>query len=144
MAQGETSSDARQLDSAAFTGLAEFRLALRQFLAFGEATTSANGVTSQQYQAMLVIKASGQQPVSIKQLAEQMLVAHNGAVQMVDRLVESGLVERSAAPGDRRRVLIGLSRRGDALVNRLAATMLPELRKHKPLLARSLQLLEDI
>ena len=42
-------------DLALYAGLAGFRFALRRFLAFSEAVTSAAGVTSSQYQAMLVI-----------------------------------------------------------------------------------------
>ena len=45
--------DHQELDEAAYLGLAEFRLSLRRFLAFSDAITSATGVTSRQYQAML-------------------------------------------------------------------------------------------
>ena len=132
------------LDEAALKALADFRLALRRFLADSEAVTSSTGVTSQQYQAMLVIRTQPGGIIAIKDLAEQMLLAPNGAVQLVDRLAGGGLVERRGSPRDRRSVLVNLTDAGGALVRRLAAAHLPELRKRAPLLVESLRLLKDL
>ena len=49
-------SEMTTIDPKVYDGLAAFRLALRRFLAFSEAATSAAGVTAKQYQALLVIK----------------------------------------------------------------------------------------
>ena len=53
------------LDDEAFAGLAGFRFALRQFLSFSEAAVKSAGVTAQQYQAMLAIRATAEQELSI-------------------------------------------------------------------------------
>src|SRR3954454_1938303 len=98
--------DGGQLSQAQYEGLAEFRYALRQFLAFSEAATREVGVTPSQYQAMLVIKSSSAPAISIGELAGQMLLQHHGAVQLVDRLARIGLVRRRPSSTDRRSVLL--------------------------------------
>jgi DNA-binding MarR family transcriptional regulator len=119
-AQGTT------LDSGVYEGLAAFRYALRRFLAFSEAATKAAGVTSQQYQALLVIRA------------------HPGAVQMIDRLARAQLVERRDSPSDRRSVLVALTARGAKLLQHLASEHLAELRRQEPLLVESLERLRRV
>jgi DNA-binding MarR family transcriptional regulator len=126
------------LDDNAYQGLAGFRYALRRFLAFSEVAASAAGVTSQQYQAMLAIKVHPDQAIMIKELARQMLLQPNGAVQLVDRLVNAGLAARRQSPTDRRSVLVILTEKGAVLLERLAADHLQEMFKHEPLLAESL------
>ena len=128
----------KKVDSSVYEGLAAFRLALRRFLAFSEAATAAVGVTSQQYQALLVIKTHAAGAIMIRDFAEQMLLQPNGAVQMVDRLVASGLVERSHSPTDGRSVLASLTTKGSAVLADLAAQHVKELLAQEPLLAESL------
>ena len=103
------------LDSSIYEGLARFRLALRQFLAFSEAATQAAGVTPSQYQAMLAIQTHPGGAIAIQELAAQMLLQHNGAVQLVDRLARAELAERQPSPTDRRRVLVVLTDKGRGL-----------------------------
>lgn len=131
-------------DRSDIEGLARFRFALRRFLAFSEAASRSAGITNQQYQAMLAIKAHPGEAMAIKDLAEQMLVVPNGAVQLVDRLENQKLVQRSEAPADRRSVLVRLTAAGDALLLRLAAEHMVELARRKPLLAESLRHLRDL
>ena len=127
-----------------YEGLAGFRLALRRFLAFSEGAARKAGVTSQQYQAMLAIKIQPGGAILIKDLAEQMMIKHHGAVQLVDRLVLAGLAERRAATNDRRGVLVALTDKGEAALSVMAAANLPELLKHETLLADSLKRLRRI
>ncbi len=119
-------------------------LALRRFLAFSETVTAAAGVTAQQYQALLVIKTHSDGPIMIRDFAEQMLLQPHGAVQMVDRLVASGLAERSHSPTDGRSVLVSLTAKGNATLERLAALHVKALLEQKPLLAQSLKRLRGI
>jgi DNA-binding MarR family transcriptional regulator len=129
----------KKIDFSVYEGLAAFRLALRRFLAFSENATAAAGVTSQQYQALLVIRTHPAGAVMIRDFAEQMLLQPNGAVQMVDRLVASGLVERSHSPTDGRSVLASLTAKGSAVLEDLAAQHVKELLAQEPLLADSLK-----
>ena len=46
---------------------------------------------------------------------------HQSAVGLVDRSVKSGLVRRRRDPENRRRVFVEMTRRGAALLQRLAA-----------------------
>ena len=118
MSGGETLA----LDASLYEGLAGFRYALRRFLAFSEAVTSAAGVTSQQYQALLVIKIGPGGATMIKDLADQMLLQHHGAVQLIDRLVRAGLVERRHSPTDGRSVLVAMTAKGESLLEQLASS----------------------
>jgi DNA-binding MarR family transcriptional regulator len=132
------------IDPNIYESLAAFRLALRRFLSFSEAATGAAGVTAQQYQALLVIKTQSAGHVRIREVAEQLLLQHNGAVQMIDRLVAGGLVERSHSPTDGRSVLVSLTSKGTAVLEQLAAVHVKELLVQEPLLAESLRQLRQI
>jgi len=122
-----------------YEGLAAFRHALRQFLAFSEAATQAAGVTPQQYQALLVIKTEARGEVMIRVLAERMLLQHNSAVQLIDRLASADLVARKHSPTDARSVLVALTAKGSKLLEQLASNHFDELLRHEPLLAESLR-----
>lgn len=134
----------KKVDSSVYEGLAAFRFALRRFLAFSEAATAAADVTSQQYQALLVIKTHPAGAVMIRDFADQMLLQPHGAVQMVDRLAAAGLVERSHSPSDGRSVLASLTSKGSAVLADLAAQHVKELLAQEPLLAESLARLRAI
>jgi len=127
-----------------YVELANFRLALRRFLAFSEAAVGTVGITSQQYQALLAIKASPEESLAIKELAAELLVAPHGAVQLVDRLEDQGLVARRSLDTDLRVVLIGLTAKGDQVVETLATDHMGELLRQRPLLAESLRRLRAI
>src|ERR1700693_4400471 len=105
------------LDSERYQGLAGFRLALRRFLAASEAISKAGGVTQQQYQALLAIKTWPEAAMMIRDLADQLLLTHHAAVQLVNRLESAKLVERRRSPNDGRSVLLGLTPPGEALVD---------------------------
>ena len=140
MAGDETAA----LDPSLYQGLAGFRYALRQFLAFSEAATGEAGVTPQQYQALLVIKTHRAEAIMVRELADQMLLQHHGAVQLVDRLVSAGLAERQDSLTDRRSVLVAMTAKGEKLLEDLAAHHIKELLKHEPLLAESLKRLRHM
>jgi DNA-binding MarR family transcriptional regulator len=134
----------KSIDPSIYGNLAAFRLALRRFLAFSEAAAAAAGVTAQQYQALLVIKTQSEGHVMIRDVADQMLLQHNGAVQMIDRLVAGGLVERNQSPTDGRSVLVSLTEKGLATLEQLAVQHVKELLWQEPLLAESLRRLRQI
>lgn len=133
-----------ELAQGIYEGLAGVRLAMRRFLAFSEATLADAQVTSQQYQAMLVIKTSAQGRIMVRELAEQMLLQHHGAVQLVDRLSAAGLVERIPSAEDKRSVLIALTSTGEGVLETLAGIHLRGMLKHEPLLAESLSQLRRL
>jgi DNA-binding MarR family transcriptional regulator len=127
------------LDPDRFRALAGFRSALRRFLAASEAISKAAGITQQQYQAMLAIAAWPAGAMSMKDLAEELLLTHHAAVQLVDRLAKAGFARRSPSPTDRRSVELSLTSEGADLLERLAALHLEEMLKRKPALSASLR-----
>ncbi len=136
---------AARREQAMYENLARFRFALRQFLAFSEATTSMVGVTPQQYQALLVIQTHiDEGGVTIRDVADQLLMQHHGGVQLIDRLVAMGLVERQRSELDRRKVIVSMTVEGARLLRRLALAHRDELLKQEPLLAESLARLRRI
>ena len=132
------------IDSDQFRGLSGFRFALRRFLAASEAINREAGITQQQYQALLAIKTSDSARMTMTDLADQLLLTHHAAVQMVDRLARAGLAERRHSDRDRRVVLLFLTHKGDALINELAARHLAEMQRQEPQLRRSLNQLKRL
>ncbi len=126
------------LDRERLKGLSGFRYALRRFLAASETISREGGVTQQQYQVMLAIKASDDGGLSMKELAEQLLLKPHAAVQLVDRLAIAGFAVRRPSTVDRRVVHVSLTPEGDELTNRLAEQHLEEMLRQEPQLRRSL------
>lgn len=127
------------LAAAEYEVLAAFRYTLRHFLSFSETAAAEVGLASQQYQALLAIKGMpGRDSVTINELAKLLLIKHNSAVGLVDRLESEGLVRRSVAPEDRRKVNVRLTRKGVRVFERLAAVHRDELRRIGPKLAEFL------
>jgi DNA-binding MarR family transcriptional regulator len=120
-----------------YAQLATFRLTLRRFLRFSEAAASEVGLTSQHYQARLVVRGFPEDlRITINDLAEQLLIKHNSAVELVDRLAEEDLVLRESSPVDRRKVQLRLTGRGRQLLAKLAAMHRRELQRIGPVLKR--------
>lgn len=126
-----------------YEGLAGFRRALRAFLAASEAISRRGGVTQQQYQALLAVRTWPSGDMAIKNLAEELLLTHHGAVQLVDRLCAAGLAARAPSGTDRRSVVVKLTAGGAALLDTLAAQHLVEMLRQEPLLTRSLRRLRN-
>ncbi|HZZ89583.1 MAG TPA: MarR family transcriptional regulator [Caulobacteraceae bacterium] len=130
------------LDAESYQSLAALRLAMRRFMAGAEAISRAAGVTQQQYQAMLAIRTWPSQAMTMGDLAEQLLLTHHAAVQLVNRMSVAGVVVREPSASDRRAVLLKLTSEGEALVDRLAEEHLQEVLRQEPQLTRSLRRLK--
>ncbi len=104
-----------------YRALADWRHALRRFLAASEAITRAHGVSPTQYQLLLFVRGSPGGAPAIEDLAQRLQIRHQSAVGLVDRCVEAGLVRRRRDPDNGRRVLVEATRRGAELLRRLAA-----------------------
>lgn len=123
--------------------LATLRRALREFLHFSQEAARSAGIPPQQHQALLAIKGfPGREYVSVRELATQLQVKHHSAVGLVDRLTRRGFVKRKMSAADRRLVEIHLTARGQALIRRLSAAHLEELRRIRPQLRGVFDLLE--
>jgi DNA-binding MarR family transcriptional regulator len=128
------------LDNHEYELLAAFRRALRAFLRFSEVEAEKGGVTAQNYQALLTVRACPEDKrVTINDLARQLMIRHNSAVGLVDRLTRQRLVAREAAAEDGRKVHLRLTAKGDRVLERLAEVHREELRRIAPQLEELLQ-----
>lgn len=118
--------------------LALFRHEVICYLKFSKQAAEAEGITPQQYQAMLFIKGFSENgKMSIGEFAEKLLTTHHSAVEMADRMEAAGLLLRQVEESDRRRVSVELTARGARILEKLAAQHLAELSHSE--LARNLQ-----
>ena len=132
------------ITDADYATLAAFRLALRQFAAFSEAEAKAAGLRPRQHQALLAIKGAARTHpggLGVGEIAGALLIRHNSAVELVDRLADAGLVRRLPDPSDGRRSVVTLTQQAERLLHGLSAVHLSELRAMRP---RLLALLETL
>jgi DNA-binding MarR family transcriptional regulator len=127
------------LDASEYQQLASFRFALRSFLRFSEIAAEKVGLSAQHYQALLAVCATADGHVTINDLAKQLLIRHNSAVGLVDRLANQGLVSREPSPDDGRKVILHLTSKGDRVLEKLAEVHREELRRIGPQLESLLQ-----
>jgi DNA-binding MarR family transcriptional regulator len=125
----------RQLSPDDYSALAKFRYLIRRFLEFSEDEAKRVGMTPRQHQALLAIKGYGKgRPLTVGELAERLRIRHHSAVELANRLADSGLVTRAPDPEDQRRVLLALTDRAEADLAELSAAHLDELSRIEPLL----------
>lgn len=132
---------AGDLDDKDYAALAGFRLELRRFTSFSEKAAAEAGLTPQQHQALLAVRAGKEGTMLVGDLADRLLLKPHSASELVRRLAENGLVERRAGSTDRREVHIALTPRARALLASLSASHRAELRRLRPLLRRLLDAL---
>lgn len=130
-----------KLTMADYAVLADFRHALRRFQAFSEAQAAAVGLTPQQHQCLLAIKAAPADGATVGFLAERLILKPHSASGLVDRMVSLGLLDRVASPADRRAINLRLTDKAEQLLSGLSAIHRSEIREIRPLL---LDLLEKI
>ena len=133
------------LSAADYEALASFRYAVRRYLAFAEAGARTVGLTSQQHQALLAIKVhSVTRPMSIGDLASELLLKHHSTVELVGRLEKAGYTQKIVDVEDRRRALISLTSKGEGVLAALSANNLRELRLIAPAFSGLLGQLEEL
>lgn len=135
----------RPLTSTDYQAIGAFRLALRRFAAFSEAASREAGLTAQQHQALLAVRAhSGPEPMTIGELADCLLIKNHSAVELVGRLVERDLITRAPSETDRRRIQLRLTPEADALLEQVTRANLGELSVNAPALRELLKTLRRI
>ena len=131
-----TSQDRRKplapLSDADYQAIAAFRAVLRRFLHFSEEAARGAGISPQQHQLLLAIRGyagDGASP-TIGELADALQIRHHSAVGLVDRLEAAGLVSRSTAEADARKVFVHLTPQGDEVLSGLTSA---HRREHREL-----------
>jgi DNA-binding MarR family transcriptional regulator len=123
------------LGDADFQSLLEFRTALRRFNHWSEQQAKAVGITHAQHQLLLAIRGHpGNQPPTIGDVAEYLLLRHHSAVELVNRAQAAGFVERQRDESDGRIVRLRLTAKGEQCLDQLTTLHLAELQQLGPLL----------
>jgi DNA-binding MarR family transcriptional regulator len=135
--------EARHSSDSLIERLAEFRFRLRSFVQFSEQAAHAAGLQPQQHQLLLQIAGApaGALP-TIAYAAERLGLRHNSVVELANRSVEEGLLERTSDEADARRVLLRVTSRGGRLLHKLAAHHRSELEVMGPALIEALTRIE--
>jgi DNA-binding MarR family transcriptional regulator len=131
--------DEKDISAEDYRSLADWRYRIRQFLAFTERAARDAGLEPQQYQLLLMIKGlpAGMSP-TISVLADRMAVRHHSMVELVDRLVERGLVRRERGSADRREVLVILTVAAERVTRRISLKHHDQLKSAAPGLIEAL------
>ena len=132
------------LSPADYEALANLRFTLRKFLDFSTSAAQAEDLPSQQHQALLAIKGHrGGEAMTVGMLASRLLIAPHTATELVGRLSVAGLVTRHSHPDDKRRQTLELTDKAEAVLLRLSAVHLKEIRDMAPELITILQRLQN-
>ena len=111
-----------------YRALARFRHGLRSYLRFSERLVHNTGLEPRQYQLLLALKGTPEHTrPCIVEIARQLQVQHNSAVELVNRLERMGLVRREDGTVDRREVLVRLTPAGEEMIENLAEMHLAEI-----------------
>ncbi len=119
--------------------LARFRYELRRFLRFSEDAAAEAGLTPQQHQALLAIRAGEGGEMLVGTLAERLLLRPHSTTELVNRLEKLGLVERRQLEDDRRKVCVAVTAHGRGVLGSLSASHRAELRRMRPMLERLIE-----
>jgi|SRR5581483_11470153 len=134
----------QEISVSEYQALAEFRYQLRRFLRFSEEAARAVGLEPQQHQLLLALKGLPEQrAATVGELAERLQIQHHSAVELINRMVERDLIERSRDENDQRRVNINLTKNGDEVLRKLSLLHHEELRTTGPALVDTLMALTE-
>jgi DNA-binding MarR family transcriptional regulator len=128
------------LTLAEYRALAELRYQLRCFLRFSEEAARKAGLEPHQHQLLLAVRGlPAEARPTIGVLAERLQIKPHTAVELVNRLVEGGYVERRQGASDRREVLIKLTPKGQSVLRELTLFHKAELLSDGPTLINALE-----
>jgi DNA-binding MarR family transcriptional regulator len=123
-----------------YRALAEFRYQIRRFLRFSERAARAAGLEPQQHQLLLAVKGMPDgSRATIGDIAERLQIQHHSTVELADRMVKRGYVQRKRGGQDRRQVLLQLTSKGEKVLRELSLHHEDELRTTGPELVAALR-----
>lgn len=131
----------KALSDSDYSRLSDFRFALRKYLSFSQNAAEAAGLSPQQHQALLSIRGSAGNKVTISYLAERLCIRHNTAVELSKRLEAARLIRRQACPDDGRVIVLTLTATGRRKIQKLTEIHRAELKQFRPEIAA---ILEDL
>ena len=128
-----------------YRALAEFRQQIRHFLHFSEQAARSAGLNPQHHQLLLTLKGIPPNVApTVNEIAARLHIRHHSAVELTARLTARGLIHKREDRQDRRRVLLEITARGEAILRKLSLIHRAQLESAGTDLIRSLQkLLKD-
>jgi DNA-binding MarR family transcriptional regulator len=117
------------LEKSDFEALSTFRYQLSSFLRFSERAAKQAGMTPLQYLLLLHVRGyPGRDWATVGELAARLQASAHGTAALVSRCERQGYVERRRNPEDGRCVEVHPTRKGRALLARVADLHREELR----------------
>jgi DNA-binding MarR family transcriptional regulator len=131
--------NAADLSPEQYRDLAEFRRQIRKFLFFSEGNAKEHSLEPQQHQLLLAVHGlpEGIKP-TIRELASRLYIQPHSALELVNRLEQTGAITRTVGAEDRREVWVRLTAAGKAQLRKLALAHRNELENSGPELAKAL------
>ena len=103
-----------------FDDWADLRYHVHRLLRAREEAARAAGIKPQQYLLLLQVKVmQGRQPPTIRALAERLQLRHQSTAELIDWLVDRGLLARRPVGRDRSEVFVELRSPGETILKRL-------------------------
>jgi DNA-binding MarR family transcriptional regulator len=95
-----------------------------------EELRAEHDLTVGEYDALLTIAQAPERRIRMRQLADQVVLSKSGVTRLIDRLVDDGLVERSACLADARGAEAVLTERGLGRLRAASTTHLRGIQQH--------------
>lgn len=95
-----------------------------------EELRAEHDLTIGEYDALLTIAQAPERRIRMRQLADEVILSKSGVTRLIDRLVDDGLVERSACLADARGAEAVLTERGLARLRAASMTHLRGVNEH--------------
>ncbi len=95
-----------------------------------EELRAEHDLTIGEYDALLTIAQAPERRIRMRQLADEVILSKSGVTRLIDRLVDDGLVERSACLADARGAEAVLTERGLARLRAASKTHLRGVDEH--------------
>lgn len=95
-----------------------------------EELRAEHDLTIGEYDALLTIAQAPERRIRMRQLADEVILSKSGVTRLIDRLVDDGLVERSACLADARGAEAVLTERGLARLRSASKTHLRGVNEH--------------
>lgn len=104
-----------------FRQQAEFRFMLRHFLKSAEFNARSHGLEPAQFQLLLAVRGMpSDEPPNVTSVAQRLLVETHTVVELVDKMIEKGMMERFREGKDRRCVYLRLTPLGEVVLEKVA------------------------
>lgn len=102
----------------------------RVFRRLDDELRAEHDLTVGEYDALLTIAQAPERRIRMRQLADQVILSKSGVTRLIDRLVDDGLVERSACLADARGAEAVLTERGLTRLRAASTTHLRGIHEH--------------